>query len=55
LKDDVEIYCMNQVFRPKNHFFSEGVGNCTTCKKDGSNKNCKNYRPIRIVTSEDTD
>lgn len=48
-----EIYCMCQVFRPKHHVPVEGVGNCTTCKKDEKNKLCKNYKPMRIFMVEE--
>lgn len=46
-------YCLGQLLRPERHIPVDGVGNCTTCQKDERNKLCKNYKPIRIFTTDE--
>lgn len=40
--------CLNQLFRPSVHIEKEGVGNCTTCKANEDNKNCKGYYEVKV-------
>jgi hypothetical protein len=42
--------CIQQVFRPKYvpKIKIEGVGDCSVCKPDKNNRNCRNYYPITI-------
>jgi hypothetical protein len=59
-KDSLE-RCLNQVFRPKQHFpflNQAGKGNCTICSYDlDNNYKCSGYSPVvvRTITSVSDD
>jgi hypothetical protein len=39
--------CLHQIIRPKKSSVSPpGVGDCSSCQTDESNKSCKNYFPV---------
>jgi len=44
--------CLRQFLRPKQNLRIEGVGDCTTCITDASNKNCRMYVEILVVELE---
>ena len=47
---DEEVYCLNQVFRPKLNLNVPGTGNCTICTPHEDNILCKNYKPVTFCT-----
>jgi hypothetical protein len=40
--------CIHQFIRPEGKQLTWGVGDCTICKPDEKNKECKCYYPIKI-------
>jgi hypothetical protein len=44
--------CLRQFIRPEERLLMDGVGDCTVCKPDEKNKECKMYFPIEISTFE---
>ena len=47
-KSELLVICVNQMVRPKIKMSLDGVGDCTECVADEENKNCKNFRAVRL-------
>lgn len=44
--------CLHQFIRPRIAPRLEGAGDCSVCKKDEQNKQCRAYTPIEVKTYE---
>ena len=44
--------CLRQYIRPDGRYIREGWGDCTSCKPDEKNKDCKGYYPIEVSIYE---
>ena len=45
-------YCFYQVFGGKKYPIIPGWGDCTICKPDEKNRQCKGYLPINVSFSD---
>jgi len=52
MADDITTYCLNQLYRPRQHFgfaAKPGSGNCVICTRDPiNNPYCTKYTPITL-------